>query len=74
MTCNSTQSECTLNFEKAIHTAANVVWPSIQVKECRFHLGQSWHRKIQKLGLSTDYKNNNTEISNFLTLFCYSLL
>lgn len=58
-----------VDFEKAIHTAANVVWPSIQVKGCRFHLGQSWHRKIQQLGLSTDYKKKNTEISNFLKLF-----
>ncbi|KAF0767639.1 MULE domain-containing protein [Aphis craccivora] len=29
-----------VDFEKAIHTASNVVWPSIQVKGCRFHLGQ----------------------------------
>ncbi|KAL4113170.1 hypothetical protein QTP88_016843 [Uroleucon formosanum] len=57
-----------VDFEKTIHIAANVVWP-IQVKGCRFHLGQSWHRKIQQLGLSTDYKKKNPEISNFLKLF-----
>jgi L-ascorbate metabolism protein UlaG (beta-lactamase superfamily) len=43
-------------YEKAIHAAAITVWPSIQVKEYRFHLGQSWHRKIQHLGFSIDYK------------------
>lgn len=57
-----------VDFEKAIHAPANTVWPSIQMKRCRFHLGQSWHRKIQNLGLSTNYKKN-TKISNFLQLF-----
>ena len=57
------------DFEKAIHNAARHVWPSIEVKGCRFHLGQSWYRKIQQLGLSNDYKRNNTDISNFLKLF-----
>jgi len=57
------------DFEKAIHNAARHVWPSIEVKGCRFHLGQSWYRKIQQLGLSNAYKKNNTDISNFLKLF-----
>ncbi|XP_025194768.1 uncharacterized protein LOC112594280 [Melanaphis sacchari] len=41
------------DFEKAIHNAARHVWPSIEIKGCRFHLGQSWYRKIQQLGLTT---------------------
>lgn len=45
-----------IDFEKAIHAAANTVRHSIKVKGCRFHLGQSWRRKIQQLGLSTNYK------------------
>ena len=57
------------DFEKAIYNAARHVWPSIEVKGCRFHLGQSWYRKIQQLGLSNDYKRNNTVISNFFKLF-----
>jgi hypothetical protein len=37
------------------------------LKRCRFHLAQSWFRKIQKLGLSNDYKDktsNNGKINN----------
>jgi len=58
-----------VDFEKAIHTTANVIWPSIQVKGRIFHLGQSWHRKIQQLGLNTDYKKKNTEKKFFKTFF-----
>lgn len=57
------------DFEKAINNAARHVWPSIEVKGCRFHLGQSWYRKIQQLGLSNAYKKNNTDVCNFLKLF-----
>lgn len=39
-----------MDFEKAIHNAAQKVWPTIHVKSCHFHL--------QFLGLTTDYKNN----------------
>lgn len=60
------------DFEKAIHTAATTVWPYIQVRGCRFHLEQSWHRKIQQLRLNKDYKKKNTEISNFLQI-CFGL-
>jgi len=35
------------DFEKAIHLALLKVWPSISLKGCRFHLAQSWWRKIQ---------------------------
>jgi len=46
------------DFEKPIHNAARHIWPSIEVKGCKFHLGQSWYRKIEQLGLlSNAYKN-----------------
>ncbi|KAF0762908.1 MULE domain-containing protein, partial [Aphis craccivora] len=35
------------DFEKAIHSSLLIVWPSVQMKGCRFHLDQSWWRKIQ---------------------------
>ncbi|KAF0765682.1 MULE domain-containing protein, partial [Aphis craccivora] len=47
-------SECTYrfaDFEWTIHLAILSVWPSITLKGCRFHLGQSWYRKIQSIGL-----------------------
>ncbi|KAL4127383.1 hypothetical protein QTP88_011555 [Uroleucon formosanum] len=56
------------DFEKAIHSAALFVWPSVELKGCRFHLGQSWWRKIQALGLSNEY-NLNSEISNYPKIF-----
>jgi len=35
-----------IDFEIAIHTAAKLVWPKINIKGCRFHLGQNWWKKI----------------------------
>ena len=58
-----------IDFEKSIHNAAQQVWPAINIKGCRFHLGQSWWKKIQCLGLSTNYKKRNSEESNFLKIF-----
>ena len=43
------------DFEDAIHAAMATVWPSATRKGRRFHLGQSWYRRIQKLGLITTY-------------------
>ena len=41
----------------------------------RFHLGQSWWRKIQSLGLSRQYGKKDSEVSQFLkTIFGLSLL
>ena len=41
--------------ETAIHNAVKTGWPNCEVKACRFHLGQSWWRKIKSLGLSKQY-------------------
>jgi hypothetical protein len=38
----------------------------LEVKECRFHLGQSWWRKIQSLGLSKQYGKKDSEVSQIL--------
>jgi hypothetical protein len=34
------------DFEAAIHNAVTRVWQSCEDRACRFHLGQSWWRKI----------------------------
>ena len=39
------------------------------IKDCRFHLGQSWWKKIKELELSAEYKNVNSEIGAFLKNF-----
>ena len=52
------------DFETAIHNAVTTVWPGLEVKACRFHLGQSWWRKIQSLGLSKQYGKKNSEVTS----------
>ena len=54
------------DFETAVHNAVTTVWPGLEVKACRFHLGQSWWRKIQSLGLSRQYRKKDSEVSQFL--------
>jgi len=64
------------DFETAIHNAVTTVWPDFEVKACRFHLEQSWWRKIvQSLGLSKQYGKKKSEVSQFLKkIFGLSLL
>jgi hypothetical protein len=44
-------TEIVCDFEKAIHVGVRKIWPNINTIGCRFHLTQSWFRKIQQLGL-----------------------
>jgi hypothetical protein len=63
------------DFETAIHKAVKTVWPVLEVKACRFHLGQSWWRKIQSLGLIMQYGKKDSEVIHFLKeIFGLSLL
>jgi hypothetical protein len=39
-----------VDFVTAIHNALATVWPGLEVKSCRLHLGESWWRKIQYFG------------------------
>lgn len=50
-------STVVVDFESAIHSAILAVWPGTQIVGCRFHLRQAWYRKIQGLGLQTDYND-----------------
>uniref|UniRef100_A0A8D8V3P6 MULE transposase domain-containing protein n=1 Tax=Cacopsylla melanoneura TaxID=428564 RepID=A0A8D8V3P6_9HEMI len=43
-------SEVFADFELAIHGAIQDVWSDVIRRGCRFHLGQSWWRKIQTSG------------------------
>jgi hypothetical protein len=54
------------DFETAIHNAVTTVWPGCEVKACRFHLGQSWWRKMQSLGLGKQYGKKDSELSQLL--------
>jgi len=63
------------DFETAIHNAVTTVWPGCEVKACRFHLGQSWWRKIQSLRLNKQYGKKDSEVSHFSKkIFGLSLL
>lgn len=59
-------TEIVCDFEKAIHVGVKKIWPNIQIIGCRFHLTQSWFRKIQSQGLVADYRNSNSEIGKWL--------
>jgi len=54
-----------VDFETSIHKAIRLTWPLATIKGCRFYLGQSSWRKIQSLGLSTDYKDKESDIGEF---------
>ncbi|KAE9533438.1 hypothetical protein AGLY_009076 [Aphis glycines] len=54
------------DFEESIHAGAKIIWPLIQIIGCRFHLTQSWWRKIQEIGLTNEYKNKTGECGIWL--------
>lgn len=57
---NFTPTTVMLDFEKAAHLGLQAVFPEASIFGCNFHLGQSFFRKIQHLGLQQDYVNNTT--------------
>lgn len=65
-------NEIVVDFEKAIHNAINLVWPTSSIIGCRFHISQAWWRKVQQLGLSKDYKER-TEAGKWIG-YCFGLL
>ena len=42
--------------------------PGLALKGCLFHLKQSWWKKIQKVGLSEEFKNPDSEIGQFFKI------
>ena len=52
-----------------MHNAVQATFPQTTIDCCRFHLGQNWWRRIQKLGLSAQYKDKSSEIGRWLTRF-----
>jgi hypothetical protein len=58
------------DFEQAIHNAINERFSLCKIISCRSHLSQSWYRKIQNLGLSTDYKSE-TGIENGFIIYWF---
>ena len=58
-----------IDQEAAIMAEAVRNTPNFVIKFCHFHIRQSWLRKIQTLDLITDYKNEESDIVNWLKLF-----
>jgi len=56
----------TVDFEISIHKATVEIWPDSKIIGCRFDLTQSWFRQVQSLGLVSEYKNDFSEIGNFI--------
>jgi len=56
------------DFEQAIHTTIQDVWPTTNLKASRFHQGQAWFRKMQSLGLAKPNMKPG-EMSEYLKLF-----
>lgn len=55
-----------VDFEEAIHIALRKMWPSVNIKGCRFHLGQSWWRMIQSVGLASEFRDKDSGIGRAL--------
>nr|XP_018903533.1 PREDICTED: uncharacterized protein LOC109034708 isoform X2 [Bemisia tabaci] len=64
-----------LDFESSAHKAAKVAFPNATIRGCRFHLGQSWWRRIQKYPVlryaftRSEKKGEQLEIQSWLQLF-----
>jgi hypothetical protein len=54
------------DFETAIHKTVTTVWPGLEVKVCRFHLGLGWWWKMQSLGVCKQCGQKDSEVSQFL--------
>ena len=60
-------------LEIGIHNAEKKVWPNVRIVGCRFHFSQALYRKIQKLGLTKEYQNKDSEIGSWLHV-CFGLI
>jgi len=58
-----------VDFEVATISALKDVFVECEVVCCRFHLGQAWWRKIQKLGLQQEYCDTNSLLGKWLCYF-----
>lgn len=66
MGLNLSPTNITVDFERAIINAVSEMWTQTNISGCRFHLTQSWYRKIQEIGLSSVYKDESSEIGERL--------
>lgn len=68
---NWTPRRVNVDFEAAAIMALKEVFPTVEVKGCYFHMKKCLWRKVQDLGLTRDYKEN--EETRTLIKMCASL-
>ena len=61
-----------LDFEAGLIKAFRKAMPDAVIQGCRFHLGQSWWRNMEKFGLASHYKKAYTREGRWLRR-CFSL-
>ena len=62
-----------LDFEQsAINAIRHMFGPDIPIRTCRFHLCQSWMKKIGELGLKTVYRSRKSEAGQWMRK-CFGL-
>lgn len=54
-----------IDFERAAINALKDVFPKIVIKGCNFHFNQALWRKVQEIGLTTQYRDNE-EVRNHI--------
>ena len=59
-------------FEVAMHNVLRDIFTNSRILCCIFYLGQAWWRKIQVLGLSPQYKEDNIEVGKWIKR-CFGL-
>ena len=58
-----------IDFEMAMHNSVRRNFKQANTSCCRYHLGQSMWRKIQTIGFSAQYRDKDSEIRKWVTLF-----
>ena len=58
-----------VDLESSVHVAIKAVFQDTQIKAWCFHLTQAWYRQIQKVGLTADYKDKDSETGRWLKMF-----
>ena len=58
-----------MDLERAAMNAVEAKFTQSRLVGCRFHLGQSWWRRIQSPGLSDDYRQQCSTTSKWLKRF-----
>ena len=58
-----------VDLEMDMIKAIKNCYPRASIRRCQFNVSQSWFRKLQSLGLASDYNTSDSVIGNWLKLF-----